>query len=253
LNSIITKEQQQMRALFLVSNDQIPPQIDAVYIHGSSIKSKELDTLQLKLGAKIFRDSPDARHIVIAGTPQADCGKIAYAGVEPWHEELADLVDEADIVHTPRVMHTAAECKELVKMAAEAKYNWKNIVIVTLPHHAPRVMRTWAAVIKGTGSDLKVYVQSPRINPRALASKPVLDKDGGTIEGTVMDHVDREFMQGEKFEDKSGIDAEGNKFTPHATLVELIEYFDQRDGVIPAAVEAPAETPVAQVPEPATA
>ncbi len=242
-----------MQAMLLVLKDKAPFEIQAVYIHGSSVKNEELDTKQIELGVELFENA-EAAHIVIAGTPKADCTAIAYAGVEPWHEEINSCgIREDQILHTPPVKHTAAECKELVKMAEQ--YKWESVTIVALPHHVLRVMRTWVGVLNAAGSNLKVYAQTiGDVDWRMPASKPVLDAAGKAtgemVEGTFFDHIAREFAQGERFENKAGQDELG-KFTPHATLAELIEYYAQRDAA-PAEVEAPAETR-AQVPEQASA
>lgn len=240
-----------MQAMLLVLNDQSPKDIDAVFMHGSSVKSATLDRMQIELGYNIHR-STEAQYLVINGTPTAECGKIAYAGAENWLEVLNELrVPKEYIIQTPVAKHSAAECKHVLQLASQFK--WKKIAVVALPHHAIRIMRTWAAEIARNGSDLKVYIQIPRgVNWRMPAAKPVLDKDGGEIKGTFFDHIQREFEQGERFENKAGEDELG-KFTPHATLEELLAYYAQRDGVAEEVDAEDADIEVEDVPDTAPA
>lgn len=214
-----------MQALLWVLNDECPKRIDAVFIHGSSVKDAALDTLQLKLGVQLYEHT-GASAIVIPGTPQRQCGRIAYVGVEKWHKELLSMVSERTILHTPPIFHTAAECNEGAQMAVSR--GWKKIIAVALPHHILRVMRSWAAVISEKNITLQVYAQTPHCLDWGMpAVKPVLDNGVSEIKGTLFDHIKRELLQGERFENKRGEDEQG-KFTPHATLPELLEYLRGR-------------------------
>ncbi len=219
-----TDSLEEMQALLMCVTD---PRVDTdtIFLHGSSVKSSQLDDLILQCGADLLLKT-FAVSIVVNGKPASECAQIAYAGVEVWLLSLLDLgVLQNQINTIAPSAHTAAECKAFIELSKER--GWKSVTVVALPHHILRCMRTWVAVIRAAGIDLKVYAQTPHsVDWMMPAQKPVLD--GPDIKGTYFDHIAREHAQGERFENKAGVDEKG-KFTPHATLAELIEYMKTRD------------------------
>jgi hypothetical protein len=245
LNSANTNALQLMQAMLLVLNDR-RARTDAIFLHGSCVKDDYLDDLVIEEGVSAAR-SMISNMIVINGAPIAGSAGIAYAGAEVWMKKLVPQLETGlgeaaiSVTNIPQARHTAAEVKNFIALAKER--GWKSVTIVSLPHHILRCMRTWAAIITAEGSDLKVYARTPDAVPWwTPAAKPVLD--GPDIQGTLFDHIEREFQQGERFQNKAGADERG-KFTPHATLDELIEYYRERDGVIPEL--APGEFKITQM------
>ena len=78
--------------------------------------------------------------------------------------------------------------------------------------------------LKRAQSNLKVYTRTlPSIDWQMIAEKGVLG--GQSFRGTLVDaHIREEYERLIKYADK-----DGTGYTPHATLEELIDYYQWRD------------------------
>jgi hypothetical protein len=212
------------------------PKTDAVFAHGSSVRSEVLDRKICVLAAQIMLSEHKADHLVINGLSTAWCNanSVAYCGAETWLEYLGEN-GVNDVIVAPEAKHTAAECNAIIAMAKER--DWKSLTVLAFPHHLPRVMSQWVECLKRNGSDLKVYPRTfGGIDMYMVTSKPLLN--GGVVKGALLDQLAPEAENYERYCNPTGKDEKGS-FTPNATPEDTIAYMMARDTV--------------SVPEPVTA
>jgi hypothetical protein len=207
------------------------PKTNAVFAHGSSVRSEVLDRKICELAADILMGEGKADHLVINGLSTAWCNanSVAYSGAETWIEYLDEHgVDADDVIIAPEAKHTAAECNAIIAMAKDR--GWESITVLAFPHHVPRVMSQWVECLKRNGSDLKVYARTfDDIDMHMVTSKPLLD--GGVVKGVLMDQLALEATNYERYCNPAGKDEKGN-FTPNATPEDTIAYMMARDTVV---------------------
>ncbi len=209
------------KATLLVHRDK-RPKTDAVFIHGSSINSPELDNVLLKLGALIAREQQCP--VVINGISERECTekKLAYPGYEVWKDKLEAL--GVNILTIPRSPHTAAESDAILDLAVEK--GWKSVTIMAFPTHILRCMLQMVFCQKRKGMTMPVYARTlETVDWQMPAKKTVLG--GGVEEGLLLDQVESEYTRLVKYMDK-----DGQGFTPHATLEELLAFMQERDKVL---------------------
>lgn len=203
----------------------------AIFIHGSPIKSEELDRALVESIDRMLFTVP-VEKIIINGLSDKECVKsnVAYCGAETMKNRLCDeyvCIERENLLCIPPSRHTAAECREVIKMMKEN--GWDSITVATFPHHILRVMLQWVYCLKEAGVNFKVYHRTiGEVDWNQPAVKPILG--GGTEEGTLFDHIAGEYERIVRYGNPEGQDEKG-KFTPNATLKELIEYLRNRDQV----------------------
>lgn len=201
---------------------------DAVFVHGSCVRDLSMDKELLAVAAGLVHTGA-VKHLVINGISDEVCETktLAYPGAETWVRLLEDL-DVQDVLQIPPSPHTPAEVRNVIALANER--GWRTLTIMALPHHLLRVAAQWVYLLEQAGSSITVYFRSfEGFNFDLAAKKPVLG--GGVVEGILADHVDHELNQQQSYSDKSGMKADGSKFTPNATLPEVVAYLSRRDGV----------------------
>lgn len=216
------------QALLLVLTDK-RPRTDAIFIHGSPAESDLIDTALLGLGADMQEGGQTGR-VVINGLTDEQCiidGKrLAYPGSDTWGRTLARFGIEP--LKIPASKHTAAESDNVIALAREM--GWKSITIASYPHHVLRCFAQMVFCLERAGeTNLQVYSRTVRsVDWQMPAKKGVLG--GGTIEGILLDHVEAERTRLEIYADRDAAVVDGvRKFTPHATLEQLMRYIVWRD------------------------
>ncbi len=219
------------------------PKTDIVFIHGSPAANDAIDAELLKLAVDMVR-TQETEKLVINGLTDEACWpngqRLAYPGCNTWGRTLQGL-GFSEFLKIPPSKHTAAESDNLIKLAAEM--GWKKLVIMSYPHHILRCMLQMVFCLKRAGSDLKVYTRTlPSVNWQMVAEKGVLGK--APFRGTLVDaHIREEYERLISYADRACFETpdgrmvseeeagsnDKRKYTPHATLEELIDYYKQRD------------------------
>lgn len=216
------------RASSLVLVDK-RPKTNALFIHGSPAADDEIDTELLKFGVQIVKNQ-ETGGLVINGLTDEESRpngqRLAYPGSDTWGRTLNGL-GFGDYLKIPSSIHTAVESDNVILLAKEM--GWGSVTIMSYPHHILRCMMQMVFCLTRAKSDLKVYARTlPTIDWQKVAEKGVLDSV--PFSGTLVDaHIREEYERLIKYADKSGVAADGSKFTPHATLEELIAYYQWRD------------------------
>lgn len=202
---------------------------NALFVHGSPAADDEIDAELLKLGVQMVKNE-ETKSLVINGLTDEACWpngqRLAYPGSDTWGRTLNGLGFD-DYLKIPASKHTAAESDNVILLAKEM--GWESVVIMSYPHHILRCMLQMVFCLTRAKSDLKVYARTlPTIDWQKVAEKGVLNST--PFSGTLVDaHIREEYERLIKYADKSGVAADGSKFTPHATLEELIAYYQWRD------------------------
>lgn len=163
--------------------------------------------------------------VVINGMTDADSQpggqRLAYPGSDT-SRKMLDGWGYRDYLMIAPSKHTAAECDALIALAREN--TWTRVSVMSQPHHILRCMEQMVFCLDRAGSDLKVYAMTlPGMNWQKVAEKGVLN--GVPFSGTLIDaHAREEFERTIKYADR-----DGTGYTPHATLEELIAYYERRD------------------------
>ncbi len=213
---------------------------DAMFIHGSCVRDDGLDDSILAVGHKLY-ESGQVGSLVINGLTDAVCVEknLAYPGGDTWEKKLRakGIKNLLKIKPSP---HTPAECRNMIALAQ--KEEWRRLTVAAFPHHILRVMCQWIYLLKELGSPISVYARTmDTVDWTMPAKKPVLG--GGTVEGTLFDHMGHELNQLALYSDLDCFETpEGKripaslagpedkqKYTPNATLEELIAYYKWRD------------------------
>lgn len=211
------------RASLLVLLDK-RPKTDGVFVHGSPTANDEIDTSLLEMAVSMTK-SGETDNLVINGLTDEACylsgRRLAYPGCDTWGRTIQGFGLSKFLKILPS-LHTAAESDNLIKLALEM--GWKNLVVMSYPHHILRCMLQMVFCLKRAGSDLKVYTRTlPSIDWQICSEKTVLGR--ASFQGTLIDvHVREEYERLIKYADK-----DGTGYTPHATLEELIDYCQWRD------------------------
>ena len=201
------------------------PKTDAVFAHGSSVRSEELDRKICGLATSLLFNEK-TNHVIINGlsTEWCNANSVAYSGAETWLGYFTEK-EINDVIVAPEAKHTAAECNMIISMAKDR--GWKSITVLAFPHHLPRVMSQWVECLKRASSDLKVYPRSfGGIDIHMTTSKPLLG--GDAVKGVLMDQVSLETINYERYCNPAGKDEKGS-FTPNATPEDTIAYMMRRD------------------------
>lgn len=206
--------QKMMEALLLLLK---PPShnVDAIFIHGSSVKSDELDSLLCNHAISLVKKGV-APLVLVNGLPDRVCqGKnLAYAGADTWKSRLSRA--DVPVLQIPGSLHTPAECDNLIKFAGDQ--GWQRIEVISSPHHLLRCAAQMVFCLKRAESSLQCFYSTiENVRWHMSAVKPVLG--GGVETGSFFDHIAVEFQRFVKYSDTTG---EG--YTPNASLEELIEY-----------------------------
>ncbi len=188
---------------------------DAIFIHGSSIRSDELDKALISHACSLVRRRV-APVVVVNGLSDKVCREknLAYAGADSWRDMLHKR--NVPVLQIPASPHTPAECDNLIKFASEQ--GWKRVEVLSLPHHLLRCAAQMVFCLKRAESPLEAFYSSfvfASWNMHAV--KPVLG--GGVEEGSFFDHIGIEHSRFEKYSDQSG-----SGYTPNASLGDLVEY-----------------------------
>ncbi len=212
-----TSSADMMKALLLVLTDQ-KHRSDAVFVHGSSVNSVDLDERVLNHLNEI-----QVRNLIVNGTSDDRCRekKLAYPGCETWLRQLETIgFNRDDVQFTPEALHTAAESDAVINICQSKGY--RSLTLLALPHHILRCMLQMIFCLQRKKVELAVYAQTfGNVDWNMDAMKTVLG--GSTIQGVFSDHIDAEHQRIEKYMDRSG-----TGYTPHATLTELIQYMSTR-------------------------
>ena len=99
---------------------------------------------------------------------------------------------------------------------------------MSYPHYILRCMLQMVFCLERAKSPLKVYTRTlPSVDWQMIAEKGVLNTE--PFKGKLIDkHMEEEFERLIRYANKDGFDNKG-RFTPHATLEEMIAYYEHRD------------------------
>ncbi len=213
------------RAIFLTNMDRQDKKTDAVFIHGSPAASIPLDEAMLGMAVKMRRDE-QVGAIAINGLSDADCCpggvRMAYPGADTWGKML-EVLGEKEVFKILPSKHTAAESDNFIKLSLQQ--GWKSVTIMSYPHHILRCMLQMVFCLERAGwPDLKVYTRTmSTVDWQMIVEKGVIN--GPSFAGRLIDvHMREEYERIIKYANK-----EGKGYTPHATLEELIAYYERRD------------------------
>ncbi len=213
---------QAMMAIYTLPEQTTP----AIFIHGSPIRSDELDEM---LCNEVIKNHRFDQKIVLNGLTAKQCKEkhIAYGGWEMWGEMMEGKVDSENIILIPPSGHTGAESRNLLALANEKK--WSSITIASYPHH---ILRCFLQIIALMPQDNVIKVNPLTFNNMSWnqsMEKPVMI--GGTVLGAEKDivgdfqiHIQGEFERivayGQEPPLKDGLPT----FTRNATFSELFNY-----------------------------
>ena len=165
--------------------------------------------------------------VVINGMTDADSQpkgqRLAYPGSDTFRKVLESFGYHDYLMIAPS-KHTALESYALIALALEQ--GWTSVTIMSAPHHIRRCMQQMVYCLEQSGSKLKVYTRTLSwMNWQKVTKKGVLD--GEPFTGTIIgEHASQEYDRIIMYADR-----EGTGYTPHATLEELIAYYERRDAV----------------------
>lgn len=219
------------------------PSADAMFVHGSCVRDDDLDDSIL---AMAVTNVNHVGKIVFNGISDEVCiaKTLAYPGAETWERKLRAF-GVTDALKIPPSPHTPAECRNMIAFATDQGFS--SIIVAAFPHHLLRVMCQWVFCLKEKQSPIKVYARTmPSVDWFMKARKPVLG--GGVVEGTLFDHMEHELKQlalyadlncfetpsGERILASSSGPEDKQKYTPNATLEELVAYYQERDQAVSA-------------------
>jgi hypothetical protein len=199
----------------------------AIFVHGSSIKSNELD--ELLCDEVVWECAPETK-IILNGLTAKMCKEknLAYRGYEVWEEMLHNKVNPDNIMILPPSEHTGAESRNLLAMAKQE--SWSSLTIASYPHH---ILRCLLQIIALMPKDGIIKVNTLTFNGLSWNQplvKPIMV--GGTVLGDEKDivgsfakHIEEEHKRIVAYAQEPGNDDNGNpKFIRNATIPEMFEY-----------------------------
>ncbi|MDO8467192.1 MAG: hypothetical protein Q7S83_03590 [bacterium] len=211
-----------MKAVLMVLMDK-EKKTDCLFWHGSPTTSTAHNREAAITIGRFYKEKM-TKNIFLNGHSHLVCSLrgLAYPGLEVFTDELERCgVRRDDISIIAGADHTAAESETLLKMMHDQ--DLRAVTIVTAPHHQLRCFLQIIASMKKLGIFVKAYNRTFHVVDwsKPLA-KPLLG--GGTMDGTLVDHVQGEYDRIVKYAQKDGVD-----FTPNATIPEMFEYLRIRD------------------------
>lgn len=212
---------------------------DAVFLHGVPVIDESLFDLVIAM----FNDG-QAGKIVINGLPDemsiSSGSQDSYAGSDTW-VAIFEKRGIGGILKTLPSNHTASESENILRLAEE--HGWESITIVSYPYHILRCMLQIVFFLNAYNVNLKVYARTlSAFDWQMSFERKVLN--GESFSGMAWEaHMRQEYDRLVRYADrKCFMSSSGGKaraesagpdyirtHTPHATLEELVAYYQRRD------------------------
>ena len=151
-----------IKAAFLLSSDDPPFLVDAVYLHGVS-KGMALSANLFDEAAAFIRQRR-AKYIAFNGSDGEGMGAqnrpgAAWPGKDWYISELSARVRPEILIPADPGLHTRGEADGLVRLAQQRE--WKSVVVVSSAYHSVRAMSCIVASIISLGYPLDAYFHTP--------------------------------------------------------------------------------------------